>query len=251
LTFLLTGFGVSYIAENYENLHHVLVFLSVSGATPGTDIEAEVLPYSSEGEHLIIKSGLNISLPLSLPGRASPGKKEVKVQGGHYEVKMSTASLPTSATQELAPLLDASQLSASSPTSFICASCSLPLVQSSGIQRYRDLPSEHWEELVDAWMCHTDQTLNDHVAKHGRGFWPDVGEALVGGSYILFAESSVVNHNLCPSEIPKVSNPVFSTIAPGRIRRPALDIYQWSRVSLVLIIPVIVRSPRWFRTFTD
>ena len=57
-------------------------------------------------------------------------------------------------------------------------------------------------------MCHADQTLNEHVAKHGRGFWPEAGQALVGGSYILFEESSVVGDNLCPAELSKVSLPV-------------------------------------------
>lgn len=68
-----------------------------------------------------------------------------------------------------------------------------------------DLPSDHWEELVDAWMCHTDQKLNEHVMKHGKGgFWPEAGQALVGGSYILFEEDSMVKNNLCPSDATKV-----------------------------------------------
>ena len=72
-----------------------------------------------------------------------------------------------------------------------------------------DLPSEHWEELVDAWMCHTDQSLHEQVAKRGRGFWPGTGQALIGGSYILFEESSVVKNNLYPAEQPKVSAFIF------------------------------------------
>jgi len=63
-----------------------------------------------------------------------------------------------------------------------------------------DLPSEHWQELVDAWMCHADQGLHEQVAKHGRGFWPERGQALVGGCYILFEESSVAKTNLCPTD---------------------------------------------------
>jgi len=66
------------------------------------------------------------------------------------------------------------------------------------------LPSEHWEELVEAWMCHSDQKLHEHVVKHGkRGFWPKEGEALVGGSYILFEESVVHSNNLNASGKPK------------------------------------------------
>ncbi|KAJ6595623.1 HECT-like ubiquitin-conjugating enzyme-binding-domain-containing protein [Mycena vulgaris] len=201
------AFSVTYVAEHHENLQHILVFLTVTGATPGVDLEAEVLPAGGDadstagGNYLVVKSGPNTSLPLCLPGRTTPGKKEIRVQSGHYELKLPT--LPSSSPSDTtsAPLLDATQLSTVSPSSFICASCSLPLVQSSKILAYKDLPSDHWEELVDAWMCHTDQKLNDHVMKHGKGgFWPDAGQALVGGSYILFEENSMVKNHLCPAD---------------------------------------------------
>lgn len=182
-------------------------------------------------------------------------------QRGHWEVKLGTVSsthgvngLGRGAGEEggdiNSPLLDAGKLTSVKPTSFICASCSLPLVQipqqqqqqqgapsaHSGSPRsssttpsppplftsstssassesssssasssyltaqpftYRDLPSEHWEELVEAWMCHSDQKLHDQVVRHGKaGFWPAKGQAYVGGSYVLFEESVVVKQNL-------------------------------------------------------
>ncbi|PFH48710.1 hypothetical protein AMATHDRAFT_76589 [Amanita thiersii Skay4041] len=200
----LVEFDVAYVAENHETLRHIVIFLQVTGATPGVDIELEVLTPSNistkGGDHFVVKSGPRISQPLPLPGNASPGLKEVKVQKGHFQIKFP--SVPSSQPLESSnehhlPLLDASQLMASTPSSFICASCSLPVVHSSNISNYSDLPSEHWEELVDAWMCHTDQKLHDHVARHGRmGFWPKSGQALVGGSYILFDEASLVRDNL-------------------------------------------------------
>ncbi|KAJ7640786.1 HECT-like ubiquitin-conjugating enzyme-binding-domain-containing protein [Mycena polygramma] len=200
------AFSVTYVAEHHENLQHILVFLTVKGATPGVDIEAEVLPAGGDGgDYLVVKSGPNTTLPLCLPGRTTPGKKQIKVQGAHYEIKLTT--LPTNgaaAETYSTPLLDATQLSTANPSTFICASCSLPLVQSSKIRVYNDLPSDHWEELVDAWMCHTDQKLNDRVMKHGKGgFWPEAGQALVGGSYILFEEESMVKTHLCPADSTK------------------------------------------------
>lgn len=189
------SFEIHYVAENHENLQHVLLFFVVTGAILGVDIEAEVLPPFPEadgegGDRLIIRSGPRNSLPLLLPGRILPGKQDVRVQSSHYEIKLTTvASAQSTETvnEDAPPLLDAAQLSAANPTSFICASCSLPLVQSTHIAEYRDLPSEHWEELVDAWMCHSDQKLHEHVVQHGKGgFWPHLGQALVGGSYLLF-----------------------------------------------------------------
>lgn len=46
-------------------------------------------------------------------------------------------------------------------------------------------------------MCHADQGLNEQVARHAKGgFWPERGQALVGGSYILFEEGAVMRSNL-------------------------------------------------------
>ncbi|KAK7047424.1 hypothetical protein VNI00_006655 [Paramarasmius palmivorus] len=205
-----TTFEVGYLAEHHETLQHILVFFTVSGAQAGVDVEAEVLPsftesFSDEGDRLIIKSGANTSLPLPLPARVSPGRKEVKVQSGHYEIKLPTLpSIGTISPPDQRPLLDATQLSHDKPTSFICASCSLPIIQSSKVQDYRDLPSEHWEELVDAWMCHSAQKVHDDVIKHSRnGFWPEPGQALVGGSYILFEESAMTQDNISTPETTK------------------------------------------------
>ncbi|KAL0959813.1 hypothetical protein HGRIS_011495 [Hohenbuehelia grisea] len=326
-------FEVSYVAENHETLQHILVFLTVASATPGVDIEAEVVPSFHDrprtaereqtpdfddslasgsspmpkppttpnrlqiklpgsprkkpttapkssrhsaalsgsfvlapSDRLVIKSGVLTSRPLSLPGRTAPGKKAIQVQSGHFEIKLSTALPPAElnsdgsaaseqvqvthpAQVEPLPLLDAMQLMVTSPTSFICASCSLPIVNTQASPspsssplphtsfeasqgragrdffRYRDLPSEHWQELVDAWMCHPDQKLHDKIIKHaggwvpaggssgggvngsggqpagsGGGFWPGPREALVGGSYILFGEDAIVKGNVCPPE---------------------------------------------------
>ena len=194
-----------YVAEYHETLQHVLVFLSVQGMIPGANLEAEVVPASDsssadERSRLMLKCGPSTSPLLSLPAPVSPGIKDVKVTGQYYEVKLPVTTPPPSPLDGPAALLDATQLSSLSPTSFVCASCSLPLVQASRLHEYRDLPSEHWAELVDAWMCHTDQRLHEHVKKHSaEGFWPQAGEALVGGSYILLEESATVQSNLWPA----------------------------------------------------
>ncbi|OAX42316.1 hypothetical protein K503DRAFT_683559 [Rhizopogon vinicolor AM-OR11-026] len=199
---------VSYVAEYHETLRHVLVFLIVSGIPVDTELQAEVLPTSSsgtEGDWLVIRSSSSSSPPLSLPVRVVPGKKDIHIRQGHYELKIGTANsraARSSSPDEPTPLMSADQLLSLKPLSLSCISCSLPLVHGAKLTKYRDLPSEHWEELVDAWMCHTDQALHDHVAKHGRGFWPEESEALVGGGYILFHQSAIVCNNVSCTEQP-------------------------------------------------
>ncbi|TFK81662.1 hypothetical protein K466DRAFT_330587 [Polyporus arcularius HHB13444] len=199
------GLDVHYVAEYHETLQHVLVFLSVQGMIPGANLEAEVVPVSDstsaeERSRLMLKCCASTSPLLALPAPVSPGVKDVKVTGQYYEVKLPVTAPPASPLDGPPALLDATQLSALSPTSFICASCSLPLIQASRLHEYRDLPSEHWAELVDAWMCHADQRLHEHVKKHSaQGFWPQEGEALVGGSYVLFEASAIVQSNFWPA----------------------------------------------------
>ncbi|KAH9852331.1 HECT-like ubiquitin-conjugating enzyme-binding-domain-containing protein [Lenzites betulinus] len=198
------GLDVHYVAEYHENLQHVLVFLNVQGITPGANLEAEVVPVSDfsaeERSRLWLKCGASTSPLLALPAPVSPGVADVKVMGQFHEIKLAVSTPPPSPTEVSSALLDATQLSSAAPTSFVCASCTLPIVRTTQLDEYRDLPSEHWAELVDAWMCHSDQRLHDHVQKHSRdGFWPREGQALVGGSYILFEESAVVQSNLWPA----------------------------------------------------
>ena len=198
---LVAGLDIQYVTEHQESLESILVFLQVNGNQAGINIEGEVFP--SHGDCLIAKCGASTSSPLGLPARVLPGKKEVKVQGGHLEVKLECMSPQpnghgsSGAGETLeSGLLGATQLSALNPTTFICASCSLPLVQSSRLACYDDLPSEHWEELLEAWMCHLDQKLTNRAAVCANGLWTRPGQALVGGSYILFESSSVVMNNI-------------------------------------------------------
>jgi len=191
-----------------------------------------------------------------LPAHTTSGKGEVRVQRGHYEIKLiTTHSSPSPSDKNAAtmrdsgsgPLLDSSQLLHLKPTAFVCSSCTLPVIQSNKVDSYRDLPSEHWEELVEAWMCHGDQKLNDDVAKHSkRGLWPSIGHALVGGSYILFEEGAMNTTNLHISSDHKVRNIIlsfpqfpacryyFAVNLPGRIRRLTLAIYTTNGCLLVM-----------------
>ena len=225
---------VRFVAEHHEYLHHLLVFVGVDdGMTPGLDLEAEVLPVAANfasGDTLILRCGQAISAPLKLPMQVLAGKKDVRVQSGHYEIKIPTSvssdALSTPSDSDESRLLDASQLTTMDPLSFICSSCSLVLIQSSGLDggklRYHDLPSEYWAELLEAWMCHSDQKLHEHVAQQtSEGLWPKEGQALVGGSYILFNGSAMAKANVRVVKSAQVSTsmPMISISSFGRKRR--------------------------------
>lgn len=247
---LLAGLLVHYIAEHHENLGNVAVFIEVNGAEAGADVDAEV--FSSGDERLILKSGASTSPPLALPARVTPGKKDVRVQSGHFVLKLecmsgqSKSSMTTNGDCLANGLLDSAQIRNMHPTTFICASCSLPLVQASRLSRYDDLPSEHWAELIEAWMCHSDQKMTDRIALYAKGLWPVPGQALVGGSYILFDSTSLVTSSIRPIERTQVSNNIGALF--GTRRRPSLAPTH-QRLIFAYRTPVRHngRSPRRFR----
>ncbi|KAF8137420.1 HECT-like ubiquitin-conjugating enzyme-binding-domain-containing protein [Boletus edulis] len=207
----LGALDIAYVAEHHETLKHVLLFIaciSPSSSLLGGVPLAEVLPSTSSGTHgdcLFLRLGGTPSPPLALPVPVVPGSKSVLSRGGHWEVKASCyQSGVVPKDSEDAALLPASELASLSPSLYVCSSCSLPLVPAPPT-RYRDLPSEHWEELIDSWMCHPEgQTLaktgmhgDDSNGKaSGFGFWPTRDEALVGGSYVLFDAQAVAGGNI-------------------------------------------------------
>lgn len=171
-----------------------MVFFNLAGAIPGVNLEVDIQPGT---EQFFVFSGAKATLPSPLPALVSPGKPKVNVQSGHFELKLPTVDTPCLLSPSAVELYDATALSKTMPTTFVCSSCSLPLVQSTKVNEYKDLPSEHWQELVDAWMCHSDQKLHDDVMENAkRGFWPKEGEALVGGSYIVFEDSGIVETHI-------------------------------------------------------
>jgi ubiquitin-protein ligase E3 D len=189
----------------------------------GVNLEAEVVPPTpgsgDERSQLLLRCGDSVSRRLSLPTDVVPGPVAVSVVGGqHFQIKLPVVPCAGPDADDVAGgdmELDATYFQNIHPTSFICSSCSLPLVQATKLQKYRDLPSEHWAELVDAWMCHADQKLHEHIQKGSKdGFWPADREALVGGSYLLLRESAVVKGNVCGAqgtEVAKVSHVQFKS----------------------------------------
>lgn len=231
------------MAEHHETLKHVLLFIayaSPSGSAFSGIPLAEVLPSTSSGtfgDCLFLRLAGTPSPPLALPVPVIPGSKTVLNRSGHWEVKASCHQSGVSPKEsEDVALLPASELASLSPSSYACSSCSLPLVPAPPA-RYRDLPSEHWEELIEAWMCHPEGQTLTKAGMHGSnghgkgcrfGFWPTRDEALVGGSYVLFDAGAVAGGNIkCIGgrEVSiysiLVSPPISVRIYHGRSRRPS------------------------------
>lgn len=145
-------------------------------------------------------SSIVLPVPVVTSG---PNALATRAIADRLEIKLTSRSSGSQSGDGL--LLDATHLNKLHPTNFICSSCSLPLIQcraegGSDPLAFADLPSEYWTELVEAWMCHSEQKLSDDVVKQSkggaRGTQPSPAQALVGGSYILVDASVVKEGNV-------------------------------------------------------
>lgn len=222
--------NVTYVAEYRENLQLVAAHLRVDGMPRSSRLEADVVPGLNQS-NLVLQCGSTALSPLPLPACVPAGKADLfaasmgKPVGAteYLDLKLCTTlgESKGEADHELPPLLDSEQLRSCQPTSFACTSCSLPVVHglASGNVRYNDLPSDYWAELLDAWMCHPDQHVSAEIAKRADGFWPESGQVLVGGSFLLF-DSNMVNRNglvNAPTQVSCGPSSLYRCIAAARL----------------------------------
>ncbi|GAA6002356.1 hypothetical protein JCM10207_001079 [Rhodosporidiobolus poonsookiae] len=183
-----------WITEESRNLGTLVVTFWPRASTSNKDEEFEVV--SIDGDSILVApSRGGPASRLSLPCRVIPQQATVNSLSGVHEVKLIT--IDPSPTKSRADLevhtpLSTDELRRSMPTSFACSTCNAQLADTSAITRYNALPSEHWAELLDAWMCHQDQELSADLIAKGKGIKPRPDEGLVGTSYILLPQETTM-----------------------------------------------------------
>ncbi|SMN21996.1 similar to Saccharomyces cerevisiae YJR141W Essential protein of unknown function [Maudiozyma saulgeensis] len=90
------------------------------------------------------------------------------------------------------------ELSQLSFFTFNCINCNNTIISKDNFSRLNDMPSEHWEELMDYWHCHkpsindTNQLNTDlYSGKFKHTLRPIRTELLLGGSYFLCLPESL------------------------------------------------------------
>lgn len=83
-----------------------------------------------------------------------------------------------------------------------CARCFARLFSFSSDHaemQYTPLPSEHWAELIEAWMCHAPETLTDTIAQQygGQAFQPSHHRQVLVGQHYLILDS----HHASPGAV--------------------------------------------------
>ncbi|PWZ01122.1 hypothetical protein BCV70DRAFT_216424 [Testicularia cyperi] len=161
----------------------------LSDAVGGLRIKLPVpVTYPQSGEVALFAGGSNEAGPLAQV-KLSMSETE-RLRGLQENRAEGLVDFPLSATQ-----LTAKGRSGSHLRAFVCAGCfhnsgAMEPKKLDTIARFqanstfRALPSEGWEELVDAWMCHGDQELNASVTETAVKFTSRVGGKMSAAEHL-------------------------------------------------------------------
>lgn len=145
-----------------------------------------------------LHSNAHIRLPVSAdPATGPSGKMDAISKADHFELRLRTAEASQTTRSrddlEISHPYTAKDFRAHAGVQLACVACGAGLADLRSVTRFTDLPSEHWAELLDAWMCHQDQTLSEELIAKGNNIWPKEAQALIGSTGIVLAASNTCN----------------------------------------------------------
>jgi hypothetical protein len=211
--------NLSYIAEHQENLNVVQVMVHGDKMSTYPELFIEADSESSEEATLVSKS-LTSQARIRLPVPVQGGQK-VPLAAPHFHLEAKLTAILTPRSEPVSSLntmitqaLSASDLRRLQPEVIACTGCDREIAVLPTKCTFKDLPSEHWAEMMEVWMCHSDPGFTAQISAQAKdGFWPSEGTVLVGGSYLLLSDGCVKNHNLVIDST-LVSVPIISP-SPG------------------------------------
>ncbi|CAI2172139.1 13888_t:CDS:2 [Funneliformis geosporum] len=139
-------------------------------ATLPIKIEVPLVQTIETSEQPIVtnsEESIDIKLKLRTFVRKRPAKRDISTS--------ETYQSPFSSTE------------ISSLKNILCGMCKERCIKENTLNKILDMPSEHWLELIDCWMCHQENykhaIIGDIVAKENVG--------LVGNTYFLMHPNNV------------------------------------------------------------
>ena len=194
--------NLSYIAEHQENLNVVQVMVHGDKMSSFPELFLEADKETSEEATLSSKS-LASQVRIQLPVPVQGGQK-VPLAAPHFHLEAKLTSVLVSPSAPVSSLntmitqaLCAADLREMQPRTVCCSGCDREVADLPTGCLFKDLPSEHWAEMMEVWMCHSDPGFTAQISAQTRdGFWPSPGTVLVGGSYLLLGEEYINKHNL-------------------------------------------------------
>lgn len=203
---------LNYVAEHQENLNIVTVTLFGPLLPLFSDLQLKSFDPGSCSlpavEAILVKDDLSLQIPMPVPIHPHQAVPLVPL-GSLLEAKLASVPLSSFAPTLISSIshpLSATELRQLDPRGFCCTVCDREIASIPSFsrgrpvevdERFKDLPSEHWAEMMEVWMCHDDPGFTARLASQTKeGFWPMKGRILVGGSYVLVNSADVKNGNV-------------------------------------------------------
>lgn len=185
------GAGMDVVLEYQRHIARATAHVRVPIVDPAAELRCDV-------ERAELRAELRLQLVgypdvrRSVPWPVRPGSYTAAWRDGY------TLTMSTDAPTRDVPLLTSPWLASEELSGLQCARCTAQVAAFKGKAQQRPLPSESWEELVDAWMCHGDQRLNTSVSQGREGVdarrLPAADEVWIG-SLSLKTSSAVLRHS--------------------------------------------------------
>lgn len=208
-----------YVAEYLPRLNRISVKLSYEESVK--DIRKLNISNGDGGNYLLVGSQLK-SYKVHLPYQADPSQLQITgvnlllgILSMSLEVPTKTQKVDTSISQgSFMNLVDSSlqkwsikDLLGKTPKnhdnvnvfSFACGQCGFQIIDSTNVNKFIDMPSELWYEMMDFWHCHKPHDHNhNHDEKNYNGnLKPSLNDVFVGTSYLLINSKRGYNVS-CP-----------------------------------------------------
>lgn len=201
--------SVGYICEHQENLCTTLCIV-YGASNVGFELDVD----NPSDAALLLESDPDFKLSVSLPSPVPLGQKiPLAVTNNYMEARIAALPGPTPSlayNSAITHALSAPSLRSLHPQSLCCNNCQRALATFPLDIQFKDLPSEHWAEMLEVWMCHSDPAFTAQIGQKARdGFWPNQTTVLVGGSYLLVSPDHVNGI----SETSEVSNHFLSAFS--------------------------------------
>ena len=188
---LETSNSIKFYTEFLPNLHYIIVHIELPESSA---LRYTVAARSDQVELFTNKGRFTIPLPLNtfclsdvdinIPELLS--KATLRLINAVHEAKSGQ-------TDHLA-FFSSSQLN-TWPSILLCANCPAPLVHVDANRKWKDRPSETWNDLLDLWLCHRPHITSGTDANPilPTSFDASEGAPLVSIMYFTFHLRELIN----------------------------------------------------------
>lgn len=136
-------------------------------------------------------------------------------------------------------------------TSIWCKSCGAGILHAGQVTVWKDLPSEHWAELMDFWFCHKphDHATQEHAAE-SKGFSSTSKFTASPGVGLVDAVSFLLHEQDCAElqvSLHTPREPTSPIVPPAQRKRLFKLVTEFQLIKFLIHSPHInfVPRPRW------